>query len=66
VDEAQDLAQEVFLLAWRKLASLRQHEKFGSWLIGISKRVCKDWRRVRKRSRVAYVPDPPEPTGQPS
>ena len=34
-DLAEDLSQEAFVLAWRKLASFRGDSAFGSWLYRI-------------------------------
>ena len=48
---AQDLAQEVFLRAYRDLGRLREPEKFGRWLIGIARMVCREWRRGEGRKR---------------
>ena len=50
--DAQDLAQEVFLRAWQKRGELRDPDKFSAWLIGISRRVCLEWRRKRGRDRL--------------
>ena len=47
-DAAEDLAQETLLRAIRGLDSLRDPEKFGTWLLGIAQRVCLDWRRRRR------------------
>lgn len=46
---AADLTQEVFLRAYRGLAELRDPERFGSWLLGIAKQVCREWRRRQRR-----------------
>lgn len=51
LDSAQDLAQEVFLRAYRDLSRLREPEKFGRWLIGIARMVCREWRRGKGRHR---------------
>ena len=48
---AQDLSQEAFLRAFRKLAKLRTPEQFAPWLIGIAKHVCREWRRGAGRGR---------------
>jgi RNA polymerase sigma-70 factor (ECF subfamily) len=37
VAEADDLAQEVFIAAWRDLGSFRRGEDFGAWLRGIAR-----------------------------
>lgn len=47
--EADDLTQEVFLLAHRKLESLRDPDALVSWLYRIATHVCYD--RFRKSSR---------------
>lgn len=38
--EAQDIAQEVFLVAYKSLHQLKEREKFGSWLFGITRHLC--------------------------
>ncbi len=48
---AQDLAQEVFLQGYEKLASLRDAEKFAGWLVGIARRMSSQWRRGKARDR---------------
>jgi RNA polymerase sigma-70 factor (ECF subfamily) len=50
----QDLTQECFLRAYRRLASLRQRERFRYWLTGIARRV------VRERRRRVHEPLPQE------
>ncbi len=45
--EADDLAQEVFLTAWRLLATLKSDDGFRPWLMGIA------WRRAQDRTRAA-------------
>ena len=49
LDEADDLTQEVFLQAHRRLGSLRDADAVGSWLYRIATHVCYD--RFRKWSR---------------
>src|SRR5215468_3762337 len=46
---AADLTQEVFLRAYRSLGSLRDPQRFGPWLVGIARQVCREWRRQRTR-----------------
>jgi RNA polymerase sigma-70 factor (ECF subfamily) len=43
--EADDLAQDVFLEAWRALSTLRSDTEFQPWLMGIA------WRRSQDRTR---------------
>lgn len=50
---AADLTQEVFLRAYQKLGSLRDPEKFTAWLVGIARRVCREWRKGRFREEKA-------------
>ncbi|MBN2711432.1 MAG: sigma-70 family RNA polymerase sigma factor [Planctomycetes bacterium] len=40
VADAQDAVQEAFLVAFKKRASLREAEKFGSWLYEILRNAC--------------------------
>jgi RNA polymerase sigma factor (sigma-70 family) len=42
VDSAADLAQEVFLKAFRHLDSFRGHSKFTTWLYSIARNHCTD------------------------
>jgi len=36
LSQSEDLGQETFLIAWRRLDGLREPEKLRSWLCGIS------------------------------
>jgi RNA polymerase sigma factor (sigma-70 family) len=47
--QAQDIAQEVFLTAYLKLHTLKEPEKVGSWLYGITKHRSLDWHRANGR-----------------
>lgn len=47
--DAQDVTQEVFLQAYRKLRSLRNRESFSFWLYRIAYRYCVQWFRDRSR-----------------
>ncbi len=50
---ADDLAQETFVLAWRKLASFRQEARFSTWLYRIATN-C--WlAEARKRKEVLFA-----------
>ncbi|MCA8962381.1 MAG: RNA polymerase sigma factor [Planctomycetes bacterium] len=50
-EEAEDLVQDVFLLLYRRLRSLREPELFRPWMYRIATRAA--LRRVSKRSREA-------------
>lgn len=46
--EAEDLAQEAFLTAFRALSTFRADSKFSTWLYRIATNKCKDWLRVKR------------------
>jgi len=50
---AAELTQEVFLRAYKNLRRLHDPDKFGSWLVGIARNMCRDWRRKRLREERA-------------
>jgi RNA polymerase sigma-70 factor (ECF subfamily) len=43
--EVEDLVQEVFLLAWRRIRSLRDANAFGGWLARIARNQATDYHR---------------------
>jgi RNA polymerase sigma-70 factor (ECF subfamily) len=47
-DRAEDLAQEVMLIAYRKLPEFRRESSFRTWLLGIAHRVCSRDRERRQ------------------
>jgi RNA polymerase sigma-70 factor (ECF subfamily) len=51
LDLAAELTQEVFLRAIQKLPGLRDPQRFASWLVGIARQVCREWRRAQRRRR---------------
>ena len=53
--EADDLAQEVFLAAWRGLANLREQQHVGAWLAGIARNHAA--RHFQRRRPAAEVLD---------
>jgi RNA polymerase sigma-70 factor, ECF subfamily len=50
-EDAEDLAQEVFVQALRALASFRGESQFKTWLFGIATHVCLDHLRQKQRWR---------------
>lgn len=46
-EDAEDLAQEVFLLAFRRLGQLRDGSRFGPWLSRIADNAARKWHRRR-------------------
>jgi len=59
-DEAEDVAQEVFIKAYRSLDSFRGASSFSTWLYRIATNLCIDRSRKRKRSpQSAYSLDEP-------
>lgn len=49
LDDADDLAQETFVSAFRMLSSYRRGEEFGAWLRGIARNKLKTFWRSRAR-----------------
>jgi RNA polymerase sigma-70 factor, ECF subfamily len=45
VSEADDLVQDVFLLALRRLSTLREAGSFGAWLAAIARNLANDYHR---------------------
>ena len=46
--EAEDLAQEAFLTAFKALPTFRADAKFSTWLYRIAANKCKDWLRAKR------------------
>jgi len=47
--DAEDVTQEVFIKAYKKLHTLRQYDSFHAWLYAATSNLCKDWIRMRSR-----------------
>ena len=47
--DAEDVAQEVFLKAYKSLRTLRRWDSFASWLYRITSNLCKNWVRAQFR-----------------
>ena len=65
VVDAQDLAQEVFLSAFRQLDQLSDPGNFGGWIVGIARLSGREWRRTRHRDRHEWVGDATEEIAEP-
>jgi len=48
--DADDIAQEAFVTAWRKLSRFEGRSSFRSWLCGVGFRIARDARRTHRRS----------------
>ena len=51
-DNASDIAQEVFVKAWRNLKRFDQSKSFRTWLFTIAKRTAIDW--LRKKDALPF------------
>lgn len=73
VEDAEDVAQEAFLLAWRKLGGFRGDSTFRTWLLTIVWRKALDrrrsrtiwWRRTAAQSEAEPFADVPAPSASP-
>lgn len=55
--EADDLVQEVFLTAWRRLDALREPAAFTGWIATIARHAAADWHRAPARRTEGEPPD---------
>ncbi len=55
--EAEDLAQESFLAAFKALQTFRADSKFSTWLYRIASNKCKDWLRTKRPGQGHYDMD---------
>lgn len=62
---AEDLTQEVFVRAWRRLATFQEGSRFSTWLHAVATHAAVDERRRSMRRPLSLVADPPEPGGRP-
>ena len=53
-ETAGDVAQETFILAFRRLASFRGDSKFSSWLCRIAVNTCLNWKKSQARRSRAH------------
>jgi len=49
MSDAEDLAQETFIQAYRRIGSFRGDAKFSSWLYRIGVNTCLNWQKRRQR-----------------
>ncbi|MBU6411143.1 MAG: sigma-70 family RNA polymerase sigma factor [Verrucomicrobia bacterium] len=59
--EVEDIAQEVWLKAFQKLASFRGEAPFEHWLMRLTVRTCYDFLRAHRRNRESAFSDLSEP-----
>lgn len=55
----EDLTQECFLRAYRKLRSLEEPERVGGWIVGIARHVAREQCRAFHRDRHKFAGDGP-------
>jgi RNA polymerase sigma factor (sigma-70 family) len=53
ISHSEDLAQETFIIAWRKLSDLKEPAKFKSWLYGIARNLINSTFRQQIRNPLA-------------
>ncbi|MHC5155457.1 MAG: sigma-70 family RNA polymerase sigma factor, partial [Planctomycetota bacterium] len=53
VEKSEELAQQVFINAWKGLGTLKDLDKFKAWLVGITRNVIRDSFRRQKRDIIA-------------
>lgn len=53
-EDAEDLAQDIFLKAYDRLGDLRNPERFASWLYGIALNHCRDYAKNVRRDTYAF------------
>jgi RNA polymerase sigma-70 factor, ECF subfamily len=67
--DAEDLAQETFIHAYRHLAGFRAQARFSSWLYRIALNLCLNWRQRQQRHerlRREWSPESAEPSSEDS
>lgn len=59
-EEAEDLAQETFIKAWRALNTLHDEARFGAWLYRVATTTALDHLRSQKRKKLLWLQQPEE------
>ena len=57
---AEDITQDTFLQAYKKLSTLKTHDQFAGWLYVIADRLCIDWSRKRRLTTQSLEDTPVE------
>ncbi|HWB61682.1 MAG TPA: RNA polymerase sigma factor [Chthoniobacteraceae bacterium] len=65
VGRSEDLAQDTFIAAWRKLGDLKEPEKLKSWLCGIARNLVNNSERAQQRVPTARADELPPETCSP-
>lgn len=60
-DEAEDVAQEVFVRVYQRICDYRPRAKFSTWLFALARNACIDRLRYRKRHPTEPLESAPEP-----
>ncbi len=59
-DDVDDVAQDVFVQAWRALPKFRQDARFSTWLYRIATNMAiKEWHRIKRRAAAVYEEELP-------
>lgn len=54
-EDAEDLAQDIFLKAFDRIDRLRKPDRFASWLYGIAINHCRDYAKNARRDTYAFA-----------
>lgn len=58
--EAEDLAQEVFVKIFQKVAYFNYKSKFSTWVYKVAMNSCTDWHRKNKKWSMIYLSTEPK------
>jgi len=62
--KSEDIAQETFLIAWKKLDELREVEKLPGWLCGIARNLANHYRAKQPKIQTVSVSEAAEIAGR--